>query len=127
MSLQNLLAIGQLNEHVTDARQVARMLDSATRSLADARQTANLKSDPLNRADRREDHHTGTSINGEQAFDTFADVFRHRGKRDSSLKLHPIYGANVKNIRDILHKYSNFTGKTYSCSTLNLEKASKFI
>jgi hypothetical protein len=40
MSLQNLLAIGQLNEHVTDARQVARMLDSATRSLADARQTA---------------------------------------------------------------------------------------
>lgn len=43
----------------------------------------------------------------QQAFDTFADVFRHRGKKDSSLKLHPIYGENYKNIRDILFQYSN--------------------
>ena len=42
----------------------------------------------------------------QQAFDTFADVFRHRGKKDTSLKLHPIYGDNVKNIRDILYQYS---------------------
>ncbi len=38
MSLQNLLKIGQLEEHETDATQVRRLLDSAGRSLADARQ-----------------------------------------------------------------------------------------
>jgi len=43
----------------------------------------------------------------QQAFDTFADVFRHRGKKDSSLKLHPIYGENQKNITDILYQYSD--------------------
>ena len=42
----------------------------------------------------------------QQAFDTFADVFRHRGRKDSSLKLHPIYGGNAKNIGDILYQYS---------------------
>lgn len=42
----------------------------------------------------------------QQAFDTFAYVFRHRGKRDTSLKLHPIYGDHTKNIRDILYQYS---------------------
>ena len=43
----------------------------------------------------------------QQAFDTFADVFRHRGKKDSSLKIHPIYGDNQKNITDILYQYSD--------------------
>lgn len=43
----------------------------------------------------------------QQAFDTFADVFRHRGKKDSTLKLHPIYGENHKNIGDILYQYSD--------------------
>lgn len=38
MSLQNLLKIGQLEEHETDATQVRRMLQSASRSIADARQ-----------------------------------------------------------------------------------------
>lgn len=38
MSLQNLLKIGQLEEHETDATQVRRMLESAARSIADARQ-----------------------------------------------------------------------------------------
>ncbi len=38
MSLQNLLKIGQLEEHETDATQVRRMLQSAERSIADARQ-----------------------------------------------------------------------------------------
>lgn len=38
MSLQNLLKIGQLEEHETDATQVGRMLQSAARSIADARQ-----------------------------------------------------------------------------------------
>lgn len=38
MSLQNLLKIGQLEEHETDATQVRRMLESAGRSIADARQ-----------------------------------------------------------------------------------------
>ena len=38
MSLQNLLKIGQLEEHETDATQVRRMLESAERSIADARQ-----------------------------------------------------------------------------------------
>ena len=38
MSLQNLLKIGQLEEHETDATQVRRMLDSAERSITDARQ-----------------------------------------------------------------------------------------
>lgn len=38
MSLQNLLKIGQLEEHETSAEQVHRMLDSAERSIADARQ-----------------------------------------------------------------------------------------
>ena len=38
MSLQNLLKIGQLEEHETDATQVHRMLESAERSVADARQ-----------------------------------------------------------------------------------------
>ena len=40
MSLQNLLKIGQLDEHETDAKQVRRMLESAERSIADARQEA---------------------------------------------------------------------------------------
>jgi len=38
MSLQNLFKIGQLEEHKTNADQVRRMLDSAERSIADARQ-----------------------------------------------------------------------------------------
>jgi hypothetical protein len=38
MSLQNLLKIGQLEEHETDTTQVGRMLQSAARSIADARQ-----------------------------------------------------------------------------------------
>jgi len=38
MSLQNLLKIGQLEEHETNADQVRRMLDSAERSIADAKQ-----------------------------------------------------------------------------------------
>ena len=40
MSLQNLLGIGQLEEHETTVAQVHRMLTSAERSIADARQTA---------------------------------------------------------------------------------------
>ena len=40
MSLQNLLKRGQLEGHETDARQVNRMLESAARSIADARQQA---------------------------------------------------------------------------------------
>ncbi len=38
MSLQNLLKIGQLEDHETNAEQVRRMLDSAERAIADARQ-----------------------------------------------------------------------------------------
>lgn len=38
MSLQNLLTTGQLEAHETDARQVSRMLESAKRTIADARQ-----------------------------------------------------------------------------------------
>ena len=38
MSLQNLLKIGQLEEHETNAEQVCRMLDSAERSIADEKQ-----------------------------------------------------------------------------------------
>ena len=38
MSLQNLLKIGQLDKHETSAAQVRRMLESAERSVADARQ-----------------------------------------------------------------------------------------
>lgn len=38
LSLQNLLKIGQLDEHETDAKQVRRMLQSAERSIADAKQ-----------------------------------------------------------------------------------------
>lgn len=38
MNLPNLLRIGQLEEHETDAAQVRRMLDSAERGIADARQ-----------------------------------------------------------------------------------------
>ena len=38
MSLQNLLKIGQLEEHKTDAKQVRRMLESAERGIADAKQ-----------------------------------------------------------------------------------------
>ena len=45
----------------------------------------------------------------QQAFDTFADVFRHRGRNDLSLKLHPIYGNSAKNIGDILYQYSEPT------------------
>ncbi len=40
MSLQNLLKIGQLEEHETDATQVRRMLQSAERSIADAKQAS---------------------------------------------------------------------------------------
>ena len=43
----------------------------------------------------------------QQAFDTFADVFRHRGRRDSSLRLHPIYADHPKNLHDILYQYSD--------------------
>ncbi len=42
----------------------------------------------------------------QQAFDTFAEIFRHRGKKDTRLKLHPIYSENEKNIRDLLYQYS---------------------
>jgi hypothetical protein len=38
MSLKNLHRIGQLEEHKPDATQVRRMLKSAERSIADARQ-----------------------------------------------------------------------------------------
>ena len=38
--MQNLLGIGQLEEHETTAAQVRRMLASAERSIADARQTS---------------------------------------------------------------------------------------
>ena len=38
MSLQNLLKIGQLEEHKTDTKQVRRMLESAERGIADAKQ-----------------------------------------------------------------------------------------
>lgn len=38
MSLQNLLKVGQLEEHETNREQVRRMLDSAERSISDARQ-----------------------------------------------------------------------------------------
>ena len=38
MSLQNLLKIGQLEEHETNAEQVRRMLDSVERGITDARQ-----------------------------------------------------------------------------------------
>ena len=38
MSLENLLRIGQLTEHTTNAEQIGRMLDSAQRSIDDARQ-----------------------------------------------------------------------------------------
>jgi hypothetical protein len=38
MSLENLLRIGKLAEHTTDADQVARMMASAVRSIDDARQ-----------------------------------------------------------------------------------------
>lgn len=47
----------------------------------------------------------------QQTFDTFAEIFRHRGRKDSSLKLHPIYGDNFKNIGDILYKYSEEEGE----------------
>ena len=40
MSLQNLSKIGQLETHETNAEQVRRMVDSAERSIADARQEA---------------------------------------------------------------------------------------
>ena len=38
MSLENLLKIGKLEEHETDAEQVHRMIESAARSISDARQ-----------------------------------------------------------------------------------------
>lgn len=38
MSLQNLLKIGSLAEHETDQAQVGRLLESARRSIGDARQ-----------------------------------------------------------------------------------------
>ena len=38
MSLENLLRIGQLEEHETDASQVQKMLDSCSRCIADARE-----------------------------------------------------------------------------------------
>ena len=47
----------------------------------------------------------------QQTFDTFAEIFRYRGRKDSSLKLHPIYGENPKNIGDILYQYSEDRGE----------------
>ena len=38
MSLENLLKIGQLERHETDAKQLGRLLDSSVRCLDDARQ-----------------------------------------------------------------------------------------
>lgn len=38
MSLENLLKIGQLETHQTDAAQIGRLLDAASRGLDDARQ-----------------------------------------------------------------------------------------
>ncbi len=40
MSLQNLLKIGQLAEHETDAKQVGKILTSAEHGIADARQNS---------------------------------------------------------------------------------------
>jgi len=53
MSLQNLLKIGQLEEHETSAEQVRRMLDSAERGITDARQESispETRLDPAYRA-----------------------------------------------------------------------------
>lgn len=41
----------------------------------------------------------------QQAFDEFNNLFKHKGKKYTALKLHPIYEENEKNIRDILNKY----------------------
>ena len=38
MSLENLLRIGQLEQHTTDANQANKLLDSSARCLKDARQ-----------------------------------------------------------------------------------------
>lgn len=40
MSLQNLLRIGQLEEHETNKAQVRQLLESSKRSIADAKQTS---------------------------------------------------------------------------------------
>lgn len=40
VSLQNLLKVGQLKEHAADAKEIARLLTAASRSLADARVAA---------------------------------------------------------------------------------------
>ena len=48
MSLKNLQRIGQLEQHETDAAQVQKMLESAARNLADARQES---ISPANRLD----------------------------------------------------------------------------
>ncbi len=36
MSLENLLKIGQLETHMTDAKQLGKLLEAAARSIADA-------------------------------------------------------------------------------------------
>ena len=43
----------------------------------------------------------------QQAFDTFANMFQHKGKKDSILRLHPIYDNKAKNIGDILYQHSD--------------------
>jgi len=40
VSLENLLKIGNLETHTTDAQQLGKMLQAASRSLADARETS---------------------------------------------------------------------------------------
>lgn len=52
MSLQNLFKIGQLEEHETNAAQVRRMLESAERSIADARHESISPETRLNAAYR---------------------------------------------------------------------------
>jgi hypothetical protein len=52
MSLVNLLKIGRLAEHTTDAEQVSRMLESAERCIADARQETISPETRLNAAYR---------------------------------------------------------------------------
>ena len=50
MSLKNLAKIGQLDEHVTDKEQVAKLLEAATRFLKDAREQAISKETRLDAA-----------------------------------------------------------------------------
>ncbi len=62
MSLENLLKIGQLETHTTDAKQLGKLLEAAARSIADARESSISNETRLDAAYRAISQHSTAAL-----------------------------------------------------------------